>query len=68
VNKAVTLFNMERFEESLATIDTAIALDPDEPDHHDKRAAILSRLHQWDSCQSDRRTARQEREAVEAAA
>ena len=68
VNKAVTFFNMERFEDALAAIDTAIALDPDEPDHHEKRAAILIRLNQWDTCQLEPRTAKQGREAVETVA
>jgi tetratricopeptide (TPR) repeat protein len=68
VNKAVTFFNMERFEDALAAIETAIALEPDEPDHHEKRAAILSCLNQRDSCQPGRQAAKQGREVAETAA
>ena len=48
VNRAVLRFNNGEFGSALADMDQAIALDPDDPDHYENRAAIYSDMDRQD--------------------
>jgi len=49
LNKTAILFNLARFEDALGAIDEVIALDANEPSHHETRAQILGRLETCDN-------------------